>query len=148
MSHQIQFEAAFRFGDLDCFCPSIQADYIVYGQNMNPPQIVVGIRRGEAVQMRPADSHKDEGMRLTPNGLSEFGIDVHLDFASSGLHQKRIHAVIIRVLGELRLHPRSIKAAMPTLPPRIDLLPRKFAPPYCQKAIPMLFNPDRNYSVG
>lgn len=74
---QINLQALADFRDFDRLAARIEAGNFARRQDVNAAQVVVGIRRREAVKMRAADRGEEQRIRLRRDFIVDFRVDVH-----------------------------------------------------------------------
>src|SRR5262249_31800291 len=70
---QVELEFRLVLCRLDRFRTNVESDDLPDRQNMTAPQVVIGIGRGEAVEVRPADRGEDQRVGMIADFAPEPG---------------------------------------------------------------------------
>ncbi len=111
--------------------PGLQPDDFFQRQQMNAPQVVVGVGRRKSVQVRPADRGEQQRVRMLVDLFVQVAVDVHgssSDIAARpALMRNVVGPFVVRAFGQLGLRQCLVELGVQAEPPPLGLLPRHFA---------------------
>src|SRR4051794_21601640 len=77
MADNIQFQPFNDTGVFDRLVMNVQSQQGLTGKNMRAPQIIVGVRRREPIQVRPANRGEQQRIRLGSNDAVKPWVNGH-----------------------------------------------------------------------